>query len=127
MSVPVSMDPPLVLVCLGNSSDSYAAFERCGVFAISVLRPEQRSIAVRFATKGADKFADGGLTVSEQRLPAVADALCELECSVYDRHPAGDHMILVGEVTHARLGGGEPVVYYNRSFRSLAAPDGLDE
>jgi flavin reductase ActVB len=118
----VSLDPPLILVCLANSADSFAAFDACGHFAVSVLAPEHQPLAVRFATKGADKFASGGLSRTPGGLPAVAGALAELECETYARHPAGDHTILIGRVAGARLGESSetPVVYYEKSFRSLA-------
>lgn len=118
----VSLDPPLILVCLANSADSFAAFDSCGHFAVSVLGPEHQPLAETFATKGADKFASGGLSRTPGGLPAVAGALVELDCEVYARHPAGDHTILIGRVSDARLGEGPvtPAIYYEKSFRALA-------
>ncbi|MEW1922958.1 flavin reductase family protein [Streptomyces sp. NPDC088360] len=118
----VSLHPPLVLVCLANSADSFGAFASCGHFAVSVLGPEHRPLAERFATKGADKFASDGLSRTPGGLPAVAGALVELDCEMHARHPAGDHTILIGQVSGARLGEGArtPMVYYERSFRFLA-------
>ncbi|MFD9884441.1 flavin reductase family protein [Streptomyces alboflavus] len=118
----VSLRPPLVLVCLAKSADSFATFASCGRFAVSVLGPEHRPLAERFATKGADKFASDGLSRTPGGLPAVAGALVELDCDMYARHPAGDHTILIGRVSGARLseGAGTPMVYYERSFRFLA-------
>jgi flavin reductase ActVB len=118
----VSMNPPLVLVCLANSADSFAAFASCRHFAVSVLGPEHGPLAQQFATKGADKFASDGLSRTPGGLPAVAGALVELDCEMHARHRAGDHTILVGRVLGARMGAGAgtPMVYYERSFRLLA-------
>ncbi|MEU6535254.1 flavin reductase family protein [Streptomyces sp. NPDC047000] len=118
----VSLDPPLILVCLANSADSFAAFDSCGHFAVSVLGTEHRPQAVRFATKGADKFASGGLSRTPGGLPAVEGALVELDCETHARHPAGDHTILIGRVSDARLGegAGAPLIYHEKSFRFLA-------
>lgn len=118
----VSLDPPLILVCLANSAHSFAAFDSCGHFAVSVLSPEHRPLAEQFATKGADKFASGGLSRTPGGLPVVAGALVELECETHARHPAGDHTILIGRVSGARLeeGTGTPMIYYERSYRLLA-------
>ncbi|MGW2842050.1 flavin reductase family protein [Streptomyces sp. NPDC001493] len=118
----VSLRPPLVLVCLANSAESFAAFNSCGPFAVSVLGSEHGSLAQRFATRGADKFTPGGLSPTPRGLPAVDGALVELDCEVHARHQAGDHMILVGRVSGARIGGNTaaPMVHYERNFRSLA-------
>ncbi|MFI9765695.1 flavin reductase family protein [Streptomyces sp. NPDC052415] len=116
----VSLDPPMVLVCLANSADSAASFARCDRFAVSVLAPLHRPLAERFATKGADKFGAAGLRLSPGGLPAVERALSVLECAAHARHPAGDHTVLIGRVTGVRLGEGAPMVYYDRSFRTLA-------
>lgn len=118
----VSMRPPLILVCLANSADSYAAFASSEHFAVSVLGPEHQPLAEQFATKGADKFAAQGLALTPGGLPAVAGALVELDCQMHARHPAGDHTVLIGRVAGARLGAdtGTPMVYYERSFRLLA-------
>lgn len=116
----VSLEPPMVLVCLANSADSAPSFERCDRFAVSVLAPDHRPLAVRFATKGGDKFAAGGLGQSPAGLPTVERALSELDCTAHARHPAGDHTVLIGRVTGVRLGEGSPMVYYDRDFRTLA-------
>ncbi|MEV5959547.1 flavin reductase family protein [Streptomyces sp. NPDC051987] len=118
----VSADPPLILVCLADSADSSTAFAACDRFAVSVLGPEHQVLARRFATKGADKFACGGLSRTPGGLPAVAGALVELDCQTHARHPAGDHTILIGKVAGTRLGEDTltPMVYYDRSFRLLA-------
>jgi flavin reductase ActVB len=110
----------MVLVCLANSADSAPSFEGCDRFAVSVLAPDHRPLALRFATKGTDKFASGGLGLSPGGLPTVERALSELDCVAHARHPAGDHTVLIGRVTGVRLGEGSPMVYYDRAFRTLA-------
>ncbi|WP_240981600.1 MULTISPECIES: flavin reductase family protein [unclassified Streptomyces] len=118
----VSLDPPLILVCLANTADSFEAFDSCRHFAVSVLRPEHKPLAEQFAAKGTDKFASSGLSRTPDGLPTVAGALVELDCEVFARHPAGDHTILIGRVSDARLGEATatPMVYYEKDFRSLA-------
>ncbi|MEU8969515.1 flavin reductase family protein [Streptomyces monashensis] len=115
----VSLEPPLVLVCLSDTADSALVFARCEHFAVSVLAPEHQHLALRFATKGADKFADPVLKPSPTGLPAVYQAPVQLDCAAYARYPAGDHTILIGRVTGVRLGEGSPMVYCEREFRSL--------
>ncbi|MER6204948.1 flavin reductase family protein [Streptomyces sp. NPDC001642] len=116
----VSLEPPMILVCLANSADSAPSFGHCDRFAVSVLAPSHRPLALRFATKGTDKFASGGLSPGPGGLPTVDRALSELDCTAHARHPAGDHTVLIGRVTGVRLGEGAPMVYYDRGFRTLA-------
>ncbi|MFD5631966.1 flavin reductase family protein [Streptomyces sp. NPDC127072] len=115
----VSLEPPMILVCLANSADSAASFECCDRFAVSVLAPDHRPLALRFATKGTDKFASGGLGLSPDGLPTVERALSELDCAAHARHRVGDHTVLIGRVKAVRLGEGSPMVYYDRAFRTL--------
>lgn len=115
----VSLEPPLVLVCLADAADSALVFARCDHFAVSVLAPEHQHLALRFATKGADKFTDPLLQPCATGLPTVWRAPVQLDCAAYARYPAGDHTILVGRVTGVRLGEGSPMVYCEREFRTL--------
>ncbi|MGI3202702.1 flavin reductase [Streptomyces sp. GLT-R25] len=119
----VSMDPALVLVCLAETSSSYEAFMDCRGFAVSLLGQEQRALATRFATTGADKFRAEDTVTTPRLLPAVEGALAVLDCDVHARHPAGDHMILVGAVRHVLPGRGEPLVYHDRAFQQLRRPE----
>lgn len=116
-----SLEPPLVLVCLAHSANSYEVFAGCDHFAVSVLRPGHEDVARRFATKNADKFALGDFTLSPLGLPALDGALFVLDCAVHGRYPAGDHTIMVGEVRHVRLHDGQPMVYFSRGFRQLGS------
>lgn len=117
----VSTNPPLILVCLATSANSYPVFARCDRFAVSILRPQHTELAKRFASKDTDKFAGtfgrtpGGLTV-------VDGALAVFECAVHQRHEAGDHVIMIGRVYWVRTRTGDPVVYHDRAFDTLA-PD----
>lgn len=116
----VSLDPPLVLVCLAKSASSYPAFRDCDRFAVSVLRAEQTGLARRFAEKGADKFTHGRFVAGTSGVAVVDDALALVECTAEHRYEAGDHVILVGRVEHADAGSGSPAVYFDRGFSTLS-------
>ncbi|WP_225448511.1 flavin reductase family protein [Streptacidiphilus sp. P02-A3a] len=125
----VSLDPPLVLVCLARTAESYPVFAGCDRFGVSVLRPRHRELARLLATRGADKFGGGWAVPTASGIPVVPDALCVLDCTVHDRYTAGDHIILIGEVRTARVGPGEPLVSYGHALHRLHAgpvsdPDG---
>lgn len=119
----VSLEPPLVLVCLGRSAECHAAFAAAGRLAISILAPGQDAVARRFATRGADKFAGDDMLLLEDGLAAVRHAAAILSCRLRDCLPGGDHSILLCAVEEVTLGGdaGTALVHHARRFWSLGA------
>ncbi|GAU65800.1 putative NADH-dependent flavin oxidoreductase [Streptomyces sp. NBRC 110611] len=118
----VSLDPPLVLICVAKSARCFPAFERGGEFAVSILRRHHTELARRFATSTAGKFAGGGFTRTQRGGVIVEDALAALECLVDARHDAGDHVILVGKVVDQTLADrGTPAVYVDRTFATISS------
>ena len=119
----VSLDPPLVLVCLARSSRSYPVFARNQRFAISILRSSHVDIAQRFASKViSDRFGPGGFVRTYRGSIVLEEALAIVECSVDSRYLAGDHAIMVGAVDQVFLAEqGRPVVYFDRRFRALCS------
>jgi flavin reductase ActVB len=116
----VSLDPPLVLVCLARSANSYPVFAGCERFSVSVLRAEQADLALRFARTGTDKFGHGRFVTGAGGVSVVDGALALVECTAERVYEAGDHIILLGRVRHARVDEGSPAIYFNRSFSTLA-------
>lgn len=117
---PLSIDPPMILVCLNRSAQCYPAFLAADRFAVNVLRPEHQELALRFATRGADKFADAPFVQKAMRPPLLDSALASLECVAADRLPGGDHVILIGLVEQIRFEDrGAAMVHFARSFRAL--------
>ena len=115
----VSMQPPLVLVCLAETAECHPVFERAQRWVVHVIHPEHAELALRFATRGADKFADAGFVVDERGLPRLAGACVTLHCTRYASYPGGDHTILLGEVRDTLLGEHLPAVYFRRRFHPL--------
>jgi flavin reductase ActVB len=115
----VSVDPPLVLVCLADTAECHSVFAAAGRWIVHVIDPEHSGLAVRFATRGADKFAGAGFTADERGLPVLERACVTLDCAAHARHTGGDHTILVGRVEHTRVGADLPAVYFRRGFHSL--------
>jgi len=115
----VSLEPPLVLVCLGRDVSVFAAFAAARFFGISVLAAGQRETAERFARKGLDRFAGVGWHAGETGVPLLAGALATIECAVHQRIPAGDHEILLGEALHVRAAEGSPLVFYASGYHTL--------
>lgn len=117
--VPLSLQPPLVLACLDCGADCHDAFQKASAFAVNILQPHHRELAMRFATKGADKFGGGEFESGKLNLPVLSDSLAVLECLMTDRIRRGDHTILIGSVETAKANEGTPAVYFNRNFWQL--------
>ncbi|WP_327747962.1 flavin reductase family protein [Streptomyces europaeiscabiei] len=115
----VSMEPPLILVCLAASAECHPASTSAARWLVHVITDEHTELAMRFATRGADKFSHPGFAPNEHGLPTLDGAAVTLECSTYAIHPAGDHTILLGRVDNARLSEGIPTLYYQRDFHPL--------
>ena len=103
----VSLEPPLVLVCLDKRLGSYPAFRQGGHYAIHVLREDQAELSTRFATRGADKF--GGLRCRNGLggVPVLTTYLALFECEIVQVHEAGDHAIVVGHVHRLEVPPGD--------------------
>jgi flavin reductase ActVB len=114
----LSANPPLVLVCLAKSAQCYDAFTRTGGWMIHVIHNAHRELAIRFATRGADKFVGGDFSV-ETGLPTLEQSAAIVRCSRYAMYDGGDHSILVGRAEEAMRGDQSPVVYFNRTFHSV--------
>ena len=113
----LSLEPPLLLVCLQKDADCYAAFMESEVFAVSILARGQAGIARRFATKAIAKLKDTPVTPGAQTgLPLISGATAHAECRMRERIDGGDHTILVGEVVRAEVSDAEPLLHYDRQF-----------
>ncbi len=119
----LSLDPPLVLVCVDERSHTYPALmQEDAVFAVNILAREQESISRLFASKRADKFDLIACRTGALGAPLLEDTLAYLECRVVERHVGGDHVILVGSVQHLGTDDSavQPLLHYRGEYRSLA-------
>ncbi len=115
----VSLDPPLVLVCLDKSSRTRALIAQTGAFAVNVLRSDQEETSRAFARSGVKPFASIAHRAGSSGAPLLDDAIAVLECSTYQVFEAGDHDVVLGEVRTAATPGGDPLVYFDGAYRSL--------
>jgi flavin reductase (DIM6/NTAB) family NADH-FMN oxidoreductase RutF len=95
----VSLDPPLLLVCPGKHLSSFGIFETCAHFAVSVLAEDQKEISNTFAGTSGDRFAQVPHAPDAHGTPVIDGAVARFSCRTFRRIDAGDHMILLGEVT----------------------------
>lgn len=117
----LSLDPPLLLVCVDNRSLTLARLLARGVFTVNVLRAEHSPMASRFATAGggSGKFDDVGYRLVHGA-PVLDEALAWFRCTVHSVHPGGDHTITVGAVTDLHRDYGDPLVRHARRYRALS-------
>jgi flavin reductase ActVB len=115
----VSMEPPLILVCLAATAECHPTFTAAQRWLVHVINDEHTELALRFATRGADKFAHPGFAPNEHGLPTLDGASVTLDCSAYAIQPAGDHTVLFGRVDDIQLTDSAPTLYYQRGFHPI--------
>lgn len=116
----VSLDPPLVLVCLGKNTRSLEAFTEGKGFNVNLLTADQQDVSNVFASRSDDKFQGVETQVTENGLPAIADSLALIECDREAVYPGGDHEILIGRVTNIILGQSiDPLLYYRSRYAGI--------
>jgi len=113
----VSMDPPMVLVCVALTSETLPVLQEAKRFVVNFLKDGAHAISNHFARKASDKFADisyeihDGLPVLHEH--TIAHAICATELEV----EAGDHIVLIGRVTHGDvLGDAQPLLYFQSKY-----------
>jgi flavin reductase (DIM6/NTAB) family NADH-FMN oxidoreductase RutF len=116
---PVSLDPPLVSICLGHAVSVIDLFRASGYFGINILSENQRRLSEAFARKGHDRFQGIAWTPGQTGIPLIDGVLAAIECQVEQRIPAGDHDIFVGRMVAARVQEGAPVLHFAGEYRKL--------
>lgn len=94
----VSLDPPLLLVCLAKSSSNYAALTQAAGFAVNILSDGQSDISNTFARPSDDRFAGLSWQTGPHGSPILGGVSAWFDCARHDVVDAGDHTILIGEV-----------------------------
>jgi flavin reductase (DIM6/NTAB) family NADH-FMN oxidoreductase RutF len=115
----VSLDPPLVLACIGHDASMHPVIVREDRFGVSILTVGQEALARRFADQRSDRFDGVGYTRGRLGVALLDDAIAHLECTVVDRREAGDHTIVIGRVESASPDQGRPLVYYRGGYTQL--------
>jgi flavin reductase (DIM6/NTAB) family NADH-FMN oxidoreductase RutF len=116
----VSLEPPLVLWCLGLSAASFDTFRLAGQQMINVLAGDQADVARHFATRGAKRFDGIKWTPTDTGLPRLDGCIGWFEVGIRSRHEEGDHLILVGRIEAFEVVRGRPLLFYDSQFAELA-------
>lgn len=117
----LSLDPPLVLVCVDRGASMAGPLGQATHFAVNLLARGQEELSRRFAEKDVDRFSGVATVRGREDVPLLDGAIAHLECRIDARHPGGDHVIVVGEVLDARAHEGEPLVYHLGRYGRIVA------
>ncbi|GBC70384.1 p-hydroxyphenylacetate 3-hydroxylase, reductase component [Candidatus Calditenuaceae archaeon HR02] len=121
----VSMNPPLVLIAIDRSANSYKAFTEAQMFAIHILSSSQALLSEIFAgrQKNHDKFKDVNYKEGPEKVPLLNDTLAYLVCRRYRIYEAGDHDLIICEVLDVVIKNPDlkPLIYRNRAYTTVAS------
>jgi flavin reductase (DIM6/NTAB) family NADH-FMN oxidoreductase RutF len=115
----VSLDPPLVLVCIGLSSTSHDRFLAASGFCVNILAADQGGLAGRFAKEPSEgRFDEVTWAPGESGSPIIEGSLAWLDCVVHEVFRGGDHSILVGRVVASGLMDGDALIFHRGRLTS---------
>src|ERR671928_661765 len=92
----VSLDPPLVLVCMAHTSTSWPTIRDTGHFAVNILGEHQEETCRRFGARSGDRFEGVGWDHGKTGSPILHEAIAYVDCVIDSEHEAGGHIIIVG-------------------------------
>lgn len=120
----LSLEPPLLLVCLHRTSETLATLRTHGAFAVNVLAVDQTTLSTVFARRGAAvDWRDIEHDRGHADLPRLHGALAVIECDLHDALGGGDHEIVVGRPRRVTSRGAEraPLLHYRGAYGELAS------
>jgi flavin reductase len=124
----VSLDPPLVLVCVDHRARTHAHLHARKRFGVNVLSSTQQAISEYYAqsaeTHQHPEKVGARFDRTAHGTPVLHGALAYLECRLYSIQPAGDHTIFIAEVEAVELREGEPLLYFRSQYRSRGESEG---
>lgn len=119
----VSLEPPLVLVCVDKKAHSHDLIRKGRNFAVNILKASQEALARRFATNNlpaSERFAGIKFQTEATGAPVLQESLGWLDCKLVAAHPGGDHTIFVGEVLAlGRHQGREALLYFHSNYHQF--------
>lgn len=116
----LSLEPPMLLVCMNRQSATGEAIARVGAFAVNILDERQDDLARRFARKDPDKFHGVRVAPGRHGEPLLDGALAHVECRVTEQVTGGTHVVFLGEVDRATGRAGAPLAYFRGEFGRLS-------
>lgn len=115
----VSLEPPLILVCVEKIASIHDAIASCSHFAVNVLSQTQEPLARRFAETDGNRFDGIGFSRGAHSTPLLDDVIAALECRRTTTYEGGDHTIIIGEVESASWRDDKPLLYYRGGYAGI--------
>ncbi len=115
----VSLEPPLILICIDKKTGSHHAFEESGTFVVNILSEDQEHLSNHFAGPIPDKFTEIEHETNGNDLPIIKNALVNLECELEHSYDGGDHTIFVGRVKKSKVFDGKPLLYCSGNYQEM--------
>jgi flavin reductase (DIM6/NTAB) family NADH-FMN oxidoreductase RutF len=115
----LSLEPPLILICIDKHTASHYAFQQSNHFVVNILREEQIHHSNQFAAPLADKFDGIAYSLGIEGIPVLEEALVNLECRLVNSHDNGDHTIFIGQIEKSNISDGKPLVYFHGNYRAI--------
>lgn len=115
----LSLDPPLILWSIANTTPAFRHFQVKDPFCVNVLSAGQEAWARQMAQSAIDKFSGIDCKDGRQGVPVIEGCVAHLECDVWARYPGGDHDIVVGHVQRVYNTEKAPLLFHNGAFRSF--------
>ncbi len=114
----VSLEPPLVLVCVDHAARLHPLIMSADAFVVNVLASDQEELSRRFADPHDDRF-DGVGYRTTNGLVLLDGALAHIECHRQALYDAGDHTIVLGRVVGGDAREGRPLMYFRGGYAAL--------
>jgi len=116
----VSVDPPLVLICINREARSYLFISESKIFCVNILAGDQQQLAQRFASKmRQNQFEGVPYDLGPTGATIIQGTVAHLECEVAEEHHAGSHSVFIGRVVSCASRAGSPLGYYNGAFHDF--------
>ena len=116
----VSLEPPLVLICIRNESTATGLLAKSGRFCVNILAEEQRPVAEKFSLSGeAGRFENLDYYIGKGGSPIIRECIGFVDCKITQEVPAGDHTIFIGEAIDVSGQDKNPLLYLNRKYVKL--------
>ena len=115
----VSLEPPLILVCIAKTATAYSSFLVTKAFVINILREDQIDLSQHFASSKSERFKGVAWHPGLQGAPVLDGVLGVLECAVHGSFDAGDHTVFFGLAERAEFHEGAPLLYFASAYRKL--------